>query len=137
VSVTMRHAPLPDQAILADFITGGHFGRHIRRMREVYAERHAALVSSAKEELSELLDVCPIEAGLQTIGWLPAGVDGRRVAALAAERAVEVRAIEPGKGGRGVRRALQLGFAAVDAAEIRRGVGVLREVVGGVMADGE
>ncbi|HEY6195500.1 MAG TPA: PLP-dependent aminotransferase family protein [Candidatus Eisenbacteria bacterium] len=137
VSVTMRHAPLPDQAILAEFITGGHFGRHIRRMREVYAERHAALVSSAKEELSGLLDVCPIEAGLQTVGWLPAGVDSKRVAALAAERAVEVRVIDPGKGGRAVRHALQLGFAAVDAAEIRRGVRVLREVVGGVVAKGE
>jgi GntR family transcriptional regulator/MocR family aminotransferase len=130
VSLTMRHAPLPDQAILADFITGGHFGRHIRRMREVYAERHSVLTSSAKEQLTGLLDLCSIEAGLQTIGWLPPGVDGRRVAALAAKRGVEVRAIDPATGGRAVRHVLQLGFAAVDAPEIRRGIRVLRDVVG-------
>ncbi|HEX3530828.1 MAG TPA: low temperature requirement protein A, partial [Thermoanaerobaculia bacterium] len=40
-SVTSRHAAVPEQAVLCDFITEGHFGRHVRRMREVYAERLA------------------------------------------------------------------------------------------------
>ena len=40
-SVSMRHAPLLDQAALCDFITEGHFARHIRRMRELYSERLA------------------------------------------------------------------------------------------------
>jgi GntR family transcriptional regulator/MocR family aminotransferase len=134
VSVTMRHIPLLDQAILADFIADGHFGRHIRRMRAVYAERHAALISSAREEVSGWLDVSPIEAGLQTVGWLPAGVDGARVAALAVKRGLEIKAIEPVEGGRTVRHGLQLGFAAVDATEIRRGIRVLRDIVGGVLS---
>ena len=133
VSVTMRHVPLLDQAVLTDFIAGGHFGRHIRRMREVYAERRSVLTASAKAELSGLLDVCSIEAGLQTVAWLPAGVDGERVAALAAQRGVEVKAIDPTHDGSAERHVLQLGFAAVDAPEIRRGVRVLREVVGGVL----
>jgi len=34
-SLSMRHAPLLDQAVLCDFITEGHFARHIRRMREL------------------------------------------------------------------------------------------------------
>src|SRR5215211_6667973 len=33
-SVSTRHAPLLDQAVLCDFITEGYFGRHLRRMRE-------------------------------------------------------------------------------------------------------
>ena len=129
ISVTTRHAPLLDQAVLADFITGGHYGRHIRRMRELYAERQSVLISSAKDELPGLLDVCSIEAGMQTVGWLPVGVDGARVAALAAKRGVEVKAVAPRERGRAVRHVLQLGFAAVDAREIRRGVRVLGEVV--------
>jgi GntR family transcriptional regulator/MocR family aminotransferase len=129
VSVTMRHPPLPDQAILADFIAGGHFGRHIRRMREVYAERRAVLTTCAKEELSGLLDVCSIEAGLQTVGWLPQGVDGEWVSTLAAKRGVEVKAIDPTHDRRAVRHVLQLGFSAVDAPEIRRGIRVLRDVI--------
>jgi len=38
-SVSTHHPPLLEQAVLCDFITEGHFARHIRRMRELYAER--------------------------------------------------------------------------------------------------
>lgn len=40
ISVTSRHAPLLEQAVLCDFITEGHFGRHLRRMREVLSLIH-------------------------------------------------------------------------------------------------
>src|SRR5262249_50596678 len=109
----------------------GHFGRHVRRMREVYAERHEVLISSAEQELQGLLQMCSIEAGLQTIGSLPAGVDGDRVAALAGERGVEVKVVIPGAYDPDQRHVLQLGFAAVLPAEIRRGVRVLRDVIRG------
>lgn len=46
LSVTNRHAPLLEQAILCDFITEGHLGRHVRRMREVYARRLSSVVGS-------------------------------------------------------------------------------------------
>jgi GntR family transcriptional regulator/MocR family aminotransferase len=129
MSVTQRHTHALDQAVLADFITGGHFGRHIRRMREVYAERSAALMESAKEHLAGRLEVCSIEAGLQKVGWLPAGIDGQAVARAAARRDLEIMAfVPPGKGGE-VQHALQLGFAAVDAKEIRRGVRELRKAI--------
>jgi GntR family transcriptional regulator/MocR family aminotransferase len=129
ISVTTRHAPLVDQAVLADFILGGHFGRHIRRMREIYARRLDVLLASAKTELAGLLDVCSIEAGLQTVGWLPAGVDGERAAALAAARGLEVKPVSPIESGRGAQHVLQLGFAAVEESEIRRGVLTLAQVL--------
>jgi len=34
-----RHVPILEQMALADFMTEGHFTRHIRRMHTVYAER--------------------------------------------------------------------------------------------------
>ena len=37
------------QAVLADFLGEGHFGRHIRRMRLLYRERRAALVDGPPE----------------------------------------------------------------------------------------
>ena len=131
VSVTVRHAPLLDQAILADFIAGGHFGRHVRRMREVYAERHSILVDSAGKDLPGLLDVCEIEAGLQTVGWLPEGIDGPSVAQAAARRGIEVKAVAHGP-----QHVLVLGFAAIDAKEIRRGVRALGEAIREVKARG-
>jgi len=121
-SLTHRHAPLIEQAVLADFIVDGHFGRHIRRMREVYAERLAVLLAAAEERLAGLLEISDVEAGLQTVGWLRRGLSAEWAAKAAASRDVEVTPL--GHWGRdGVEReALHLGFAAVGEAEIRRGV---------------
>jgi GntR family transcriptional regulator / MocR family aminotransferase len=120
-SVTSRHAPLLDQAVLCDFIVEGHFGRHLRRMRQVYAERLAVLLESARESLSGLLEISKIEAGLQTVGWLPRGIDGESAARAAAKRNVDVTPLSCYTRGRAAREGLQLGFAALEPREIRRG----------------
>ena len=120
-SVTSR-PPLLEQAVLCDFITEGHFGRHLRRMRGIYAERLAVLLESAREKLAGLLDISSVEAGLQTVGWLGGRIDEELAAEAAAARDVEVIPLGRYTRGDGARKGLQLGFAAVDAKEIRRGV---------------
>ena len=122
LSVTNRHAPLLGQAVLCDFITEGHFGRHLRRMREVYARRRSILLDCVQENLSGLLEISGVEAGLQTAGWLHEGLNAESVAAGAATRGVEVTPLSRYRQAAAVREGLQLGFAAVDAKEIRRGV---------------
>ena len=122
ISLTTRHAPVLEQAVLCDFITEGHFGRHLRRMREVYAERLSVLLEAAREKLAGLLEISAIEAGLQTVGWLCGGVDDESATRAAAVRGVDVFPLSRYTRGRIAREGLQLGFAAVDAREIRRGV---------------
>jgi len=122
LSITRRHAPLMEQAILCDFITAGHFGRHLRRMRQIYAERLSVLLHGAKQNLAGLLEISGVEAGLQTVGWLKRGVNGESAAAAAAQRNVEVIPLRFYSQGNIASSGLQLGFAAVDAKEIRRGV---------------
>jgi GntR family transcriptional regulator/MocR family aminotransferase len=125
LSITSRHAPLIDQAILADFLVEGHFARHVRRMREVYAERLAVLMESARAHLAGLLAISGLEAGLQTAAWVADGIDAQVAARAAAERDVEVTPLAwytRGRRPRVTRQGLHLGFAAVDVPEIRRGV---------------
>lgn len=122
LSVTNRHAPLLEQAVLCDFITEGHFGRHLRRMREVYAQRLAVLLEGAQQNLRGALEISGVEAGLQTAGWLHGGLNAESVAAGAAKRRVEVIPLCWYRQGAAVREGLQLGFAAVESQEIRRGV---------------
>ncbi len=122
ISLTTRHAALPEQAVLCDFITQGHFGRHLRRMREVYAERLSVLVNEVRGRLDGLLEISEIEAGLQTVGWLGEGIDAESATRAAASRDVEVFPLSRYGRGRIARAGLQLGFAAVEAREIRRGV---------------
>ncbi|MCU1292752.1 MAG: Transcriptional regulator, GntR family domain / Aspartate aminotransferase, partial [Bryobacterales bacterium] len=38
-----------DQAVLCDFITAGHLGRHLRRMRNIYAGRLGPLIEVGRE----------------------------------------------------------------------------------------
>jgi GntR family transcriptional regulator/MocR family aminotransferase len=121
-SVSTHHPPLIDQAILCDFIREGHFARHVRRMRELYAERLSVLAESARERLGGLLEIPPVEAGLRTVGWLQGGRSAERAAQAAAKHDVEVVPLGRYAWGRARRDGLVLGFAAVDGHEIRRGV---------------
>jgi GntR family transcriptional regulator/MocR family aminotransferase len=121
-SVSMRHAPLLDQAVLCDFITEGHFARHIRRMRELYAERLSVLLQSSRSRLEGLLEIPSVEAGLQTVGWLASGIRADRAAEAAAQRDVEVTPVSRYASRRFSKQGLLLGFAAVDGRELRRGV---------------
>jgi GntR family transcriptional regulator/MocR family aminotransferase len=121
-SITTRHAQLLDQAVLCDFITEGHFGRHLRRMRGVYAERLSVLLQGARDRLAGLLEISDVEAGLQTVGWLRGGLTGESAARAAAARNLEVVPLSRYTRGRASREGLQLGFAAVDSREIQRGV---------------
>jgi GntR family transcriptional regulator/MocR family aminotransferase len=121
-SVASRHAPLLDQAALCDFITEGHFGRHLRRMREIYAERWSVLREHARRQLAGLLEIAGVEAGLQTAAWLCNGMSGVAAARAAARRNVEVTPLGSYSRRPMAREGLQLGFAAVAPREIRRGV---------------
>jgi len=128
-SVSTHHPPLLEQAVLCDFITEGHFARHIRRMREIYAERLQVLLESAREKLSGALEISNVEAGLQTVGWLKSGLLGEKIAKQAAARDVEVVPLSRYAAGRPRREGLILGFAAVDPKELRRGVDELAQIL--------
>jgi GntR family transcriptional regulator/MocR family aminotransferase len=133
LSITSRHAPLLEQAVLCDFIAEGHFGRHLRRMRQVYAERLSVLQESARERLAGLIEFIGIEAGLQTAAWLCDGLTGETAAAAAAVRKVEVIPLSLYSLGKPAREGLQIGFAAIDTKEIRRGVADLAIALEGAL----
>jgi len=128
-SVSTHHPPLLGQAVLCDFITEGHFARHIRRMREVYAERLGVLLRAADEKLRGLLEISSVEAGLQTVGWFPPRIPAANIAAAAAERDVEIRTLQDYAYGRAPQNGIVLGFAAVPTKELRRGVDELAKLL--------
>jgi GntR family transcriptional regulator/MocR family aminotransferase len=128
-SVSTHHPPLLGQAVLCDFIREGHFARHIRRMREVYAERLGVLLKGARENLDGLIEISNVEAGLQTIGWLPDRAKAEDVAAAAEKKNVEVIPLRRYAFGRVRQNGIVLGFAAVEPRELRRGVEELASVL--------
>jgi GntR family transcriptional regulator/MocR family aminotransferase len=128
-SMSVRQPPGVTQIILADFMAGGHFARHLRRMRELYAERAATMQALAHELVSGALTLAPIEAGFQTIARLTsadAATVSRRIAALGVESVpVGSYAADPAP----FADALVLGFAASGPRELRRGFECLARVL--------
>ena len=68
--LTDRNSPIFEQAALEKFITDGHYGRHIRRMRVLYEKRKKVFYNYTERYLSKHLKLHHAEAGLHTIGWL-------------------------------------------------------------------
>jgi GntR family transcriptional regulator / MocR family aminotransferase len=116
-------------ALLCDFIVEGHFSRHLRRMREVYAERLATLVRASARHLDAFVAISPVEAGLQTAVTFHEPMDGSLIAERGEARGVEVVPLSRYSKRRLRRDGLILGFAAVEPAEIVRGVRELTTVL--------
>jgi GntR family transcriptional regulator/MocR family aminotransferase len=118
------------QAALADFIREGHFARHIRRTRALYAERRSALVEALRREFGGRLQVSGDQAGMHLTVLLPEGMDDRRIAARAAERNLWLWPLSPMYLGEGARPGLILGYGSTKAPEMRKAVGRLAALVG-------
>lgn len=129
-SLAARHPPLLEQKVLVDFLVQGHFGRHLRRMRQLYAERRGVLLECAREYLAGVFELATVEAGLQTAGYFQVPVDAEAVARAVAARGVEVTPLARFSTRPLPYSGLQLGFAAVDGREIRRGIQELAAVLG-------
>jgi len=129
-----RHSPVLEQAVLADFIHEGHFARHVRAMRGLYAERQRTLVDLAREELDGLIRIEAAPAGMRLLGSLPSGVRDLDVAAQARRRGIDVAPLSQLCVERPGRNALLLGYAPFGPAEIRRGLRALRECIRECMA---
>src|SRR5215831_5710749 len=71
------------QAVAASFIDEGHFGRHLRRMRNLYAARRAALIDALQRTLKATVQLRAASGGLHLL----AGVVGSTGDRVLAERA--------------------------------------------------
>lgn len=123
-----RQSPGMEQAVLAEFIAEGHFVRHLRRTRALYARRQEILLDEASRQLAGRLEVEPAEAGMHLVGWL-AGENDRKASRLAAKHGVEAPAISLYGGPPDGRGGLMLGYAAVSEDGIRSGVRRLAEAL--------
>lgn len=75
------HHPILEQAALADFIAEGHFTRHLRRMRALFAHRRAAMLQALR---ALPLEIAAFPVGSHCVGWLPEGMDAPALVQAAA-----------------------------------------------------
>ncbi|MGI9077487.1 MAG: PLP-dependent aminotransferase family protein [Gemmatimonadaceae bacterium] len=129
-----RFAPTLEQGVLADFMGEGHYARHVRRVRTLYAERQETLIAAGTSELDGVLRLAPDAAGLHLVGWLPPGVKDVDAARAAGVEGVEVSplsrySLAPPDGS--APGGLLLNYAAFDRRAIRAGARALRRALDG------
>ncbi|WP_151637314.1 MocR-like pyridoxine biosynthesis transcription factor PdxR [Noviherbaspirillum aerium] len=136
-----RHAPLVPQAVLADFIMEGHFGRHIKRTREVYAERRSALMQAIDARLADRLSIGITDTGLHLPVMFRQQCNDEAVARNALEHGLEIRALShfynaaPADIPQPRACGMLLGFAAIPPEDIRRGAAALETLLDEFHAD--
>jgi len=115
--------------VLHDFLHEGHFARHIRRMREIYAERRRVLVRAIEHELGDAVQIAGDRSGMHLVVLLPADARDRDIAERAARRGLSVTPLSSCYAGPRSRPGLVLGYGAVRAGEIADAVGRLKAIL--------
>ncbi|MCB5191349.1 PLP-dependent aminotransferase family protein [Methylobacillus arboreus] len=121
VSLTCRYLGLHPQMILSEFMAGGHYARHLRRMKMIYQERAQAFEYACREKLGGEFHVNPITTGLDACVFLPGELDDADVARQLSASGIEARPLsfygiakKPASG-------LVMGFAAFTPTAIAGG----------------
>jgi GntR family transcriptional regulator/MocR family aminotransferase len=124
-----RGAPTLTQAAMADFIVERHFERHLRRLRRLYGEKRAILVTELDRTLAGRVRHSTVEAGLHVLIYLEPGLDESRVVRAAAAHGVRVYPGAPFHFEAQPPPSILLGFSGLRDDDIREGVRRLAEAI--------
>lgn len=111
-ALTDRHPATLPQATLAAFISDGHYARHLRRMRTIYAERQAALCEAATHHLGGWLHLAPARSGIHLSGTFPTPTDDTAVSRVLAAHQITAPPLSAYCYQQPARAGLVLGYAA-------------------------
>lgn len=118
--------PLFLQAALADFINEGHFAKHLRRMRRLYARRRSLFMELTPHYLGEWLEPLKGESGLQTVWRLTGGIEDTAIAQAALDASISATPLSIHYRHGSPEHGLILGFASVDERRTHLGLARLR-----------
>jgi GntR family transcriptional regulator/MocR family aminotransferase len=124
-----RPGQMPLQAALAEFIEMGHFSSALRRARQNYAERRAALLEALRPVLGENSFISGAEQGLHLCLRLPLRVDDKALAQRLAQQGLTVRPLSAYCLGRQDLKGLVIGYGYAPLTEIQRCGGQLAAAV--------
>ncbi len=122
-----------EQAALAEFITEGHFERHLRKLRQIYKSRRDRLVAALNANF-EAPQLSGSESGLHFVWRLPAGfLPARAIQLRARQLGVGVYALTSGAAfdfdAAAPDNVLVLGYSSLDEQQIDAAVAKLKALL--------
>jgi GntR family transcriptional regulator/MocR family aminotransferase len=123
-------SPTLYQLVLAEFLREGHFARHLRRMRGVYARRRAALLTGLMRHCCDRLTIHNADAGLHVAVLLADRLDDRDVVRRMADRGLTATALSTSYADQArARSGLLLGFGGFTERRLLEATRVLGEIL--------
>lgn len=107
------HCPYLFQATVAAFIKEGHFARHLKKMRSLYASRRRLLIKALENRLGDVITVVARPGGMHLLLRLADGLDDRTIATNAKNLGVPVHPLSSFYQGTAAENGLLLGFTNV------------------------
>ena len=120
--LTDRNSPILEQAALEKFITEGHYGRHIRRMRMIYQKRKEVFYNYVEKYFSEHIFLYPADAGLHTVGWLKKINNDAEFAKLMFNNGIYTPPLSSYSFTKKLKPGLVLGYAAYSEQQIKNAI---------------
>ena len=124
-----QHSPTLEQQTLAEFIAGGGYERHLRRVRRRNTARREALLEAVRQYLGDGVELTGDGAGAHVVLWPRRRISEDSIVAQAAARGVGVYGIAPYFLRKASRAGILLGYSRLRESEIREGIRRLGEVI--------
>lgn len=118
-----------EQLALAEFLRGGHFANHLKKMRRLYATRRDALVAAIEKHLGDKVTIYGGSSGIHLTITLPGETDDDEISSVALEHGIYVQPLSKLATGQVLHKGLMLGYAQVREEEMDKCVGILANII--------
>jgi GntR family transcriptional regulator / MocR family aminotransferase len=123
------HSPTLLQGAVARFIADGHLRKHVRRMRNTYAERRELLRAGLLGGLSTWLRPIPSYYGMHVAAAAAPTLDLESIARRAQEKGVMIHTLSRYYAGPETQAGFVFGYGVTEPADIRYGLSVLASLL--------
>ena len=127
--ITDRQSPILEQLMVTQFMEKGHFLRHIRKMRLLYAERQALLLNLLQQHLRDYLRVNASPSGMHLICRLSAQINYDKLREEIKKQGLLVHYLDDFTLQHSLPHALILGYTAFSKFKLKSGVEQLAKCV--------
>ncbi|MEM0949733.1 MAG: PLP-dependent aminotransferase family protein [Pseudomonadota bacterium] len=129
ISFTGHYAPLFLQAALSDFIAGGHFSRHLSRMRRIYQKRREVFLALCADHMETDFRALDFRSGIQITCMANDHFDDVGFVESLRDRNLNPAPLSSYYCHTQKRRGLLIGYAAVDEVAMAQGMAEMAEVL--------
>ncbi len=115
--------PRIEQAVLTEFISGGHYERHINKTRKLYKTRHDAMIAALKI-FGDKISISGENAGMHLVVKFKTEITGSELKNVLKADGIRLKALSEHFIGGGTKEepVLLVGYGNVGEAEIKQGI---------------